>query len=82
MVDCYTIVGYDKDNDVYFVLDDGYTLSIEAELEAKQLVKLMEKSELCGENGEPIDWIEIYHDYGGDNEDVVWTSYLPDDEET
>lgn len=78
MLDTYTIVGYDKDNDVYEVLDDGYSLSLEAEIEARKLVLALSAGQLRRKNGEPLDWIEIYHDYGGEEETMVWTSY--DDE--
>lgn len=71
----YTIVGYDKDNDVYEVLDDGYLLSLEAEMEAKALAKRASAGELRQENGEPFDWIEIYYDYSGEDESMVWASW-------
>jgi hypothetical protein len=75
MLDTYTIVGYDKDNDVYEVLDDGYSLSIEAEIEARNFVSLMNEERLHRDNGEPFDWIEIYHDYNGEEETMVWASW-------
>lgn len=72
----YTVVGYDKDNDVY-VEYESYDLSAEAEYHAKQLKKLLDKGELRRENGEPIDWIEIVQ---SDNYDVVyWVSYEEDE---
>lgn len=71
----YTVVGYDKDNDVYVEYED-YDLSVEAEYHAKQLKKLLDKGELRRENGEPIDWIEVVQ---SDNYDVVyWASYEED----
>lgn len=75
MVGIYTIVGYDKDNDVYEILDDNFSLSLEAEIQAKKFVALMNDGKLCRDNGEPFDWIEIYHNYNGENETMVWASY-------
>ena len=71
----YTVVGYDKDNDIYVVLDDKYTLSIDAEIYAKELIPLLHSGQLRTENGEPIDWIEIYYDYNGKDEAMIWVSY-------
>ena len=76
MLDNYTIVAYDKDNDVYEVLDDGYSLSLEAEQKARELLPLLLADKLRrADNGEPFDWLEIYHDWGGEEETVVWASY-------
>ena len=75
MLDTYTIVGYDKDNDVYEVLDDDYSLSVEAEIEARKFVSMMNEGKLRRENGEPFDWIEVYHDYNGEEETIVWASW-------
>lgn len=75
MLDTYTIVGYDKDNDVYEVLDDDYSLSIEAEIEARKFVSLMNNGNLRRNNGESFDWVEIYHDYNGEEEAMVWASW-------
>lgn len=74
----YTIVGYDKDNDVYVVLDDEYILSLEAEMEARKFASLMKEGKLRRDNGEPFDWIEIYYDYGGEEETMVWASFYED----
>lgn len=71
----YTVVGYDKDNDIYVVLDDEYTLSIDAEIYAKELLPLLDKDQLRTKNGEPIDWIEIYYNYNCEDETMVWASY-------
>ena len=71
----YTIVGYDKDNDVYEVLDDNYLLSLEAEMEAKELAKQIKAGKLRREGGEPFDWIEIYFDWNGEDETMVWASW-------
>ena len=72
----YTLVGYDKDNDYYVEYGD-YDLSLDAEHDAKQLKKLLDKDELRRDNGEPIDWLEIVQT---DNYDVVyWSSYEEDE---
>lgn len=71
----YTIVGYDKDNDVYEVLDDDYLLSLEAEMEARELAKRASAGDLRRENGEPFDWIEIFYDYHGNQPTMVWASW-------
>jgi hypothetical protein len=71
----YTIIGYDKDNDVYEVLDSDYLLSLEAEMEAKEMAKRAEAGELRRANGEPFDWIEIYFDWNGEYETMVWASW-------
>lgn len=78
MLDTYTIVGYDKDNDVYEVLDDDYSLSLDAEIEAREFVSKMLNGQLRSKSGEPFDWIEIYYNYGGEEESMVWASF--DDE--
>lgn len=75
----FTIVGYDKDNDVYVVLDDEYILSLEAEMEARKLAALLGEGKLRRDNGEPFDWIEIYFDYGGEDETMVWASWCDDE---
>lgn len=59
----YTLVGYDKDNDTYIEYE-SYPSFEKAYDEAIELRKKIEKGELKNEeNGEPIDWIEIYKNY-------------------
>ncbi len=72
----YTVVGYDKDNDVYVEYGD-YHRQIEAEHHARELADLVYRDKLRRENGEPIDWIEIVQT---DDWDVVyWVSYEEDE---
>lgn len=59
----YTLVGYDKDNDTYIEYE-SYPSFGKVYDEAIELRKKIEKGELKNEeNGEPIDWIEIYKNY-------------------
>lgn len=69
----YKIFGYDKDNDVFveFGTDKKYNKAVSS---ATHLSELMEKGELKRDNGEPIDWIEVYQSEGP-NEKLVWASY-------
>lgn len=60
----YTIVGYDKDNDAYIEYGES-----PSRWGACQIASNLAKKIKCGElrredNGEPIDWIEVYEDYG------------------
>ena len=68
----YSLVGYDKDNDLYEVL---YSSTNYDELFEKTsvLIELCEKDKLFSSEGEPFDWLEILD---SNNYDVVyWTSY-------
>lgn len=72
----YTIVAYDKDNDVYVVLNDDNNMSVvEAKAEAERFLSLLNEGKLCRENGEPYDWIEVYYEYNKGNEAMVWASW-------
>ena len=70
----YTVVGYDKDNDVYKEYGE-YSSLLNACRRASELRNLIEGGELRRkDNGEPIDWIEIYENWNGPDEyriDVV-----------
>ena len=64
----YTVVGYDKDNDVYIVYAE-YSVERLAILKAKGLADQILRGELRRlDNDEPIDWIEIYEHYNMPNE--------------
>lgn len=64
----YTVVGYDKDNDVYIEYGEYSTLWF-AYQHANELSKMVENDELRRrDNGEPIDWIEIYENWNGPDE--------------
>lgn len=70
----YTIIGYDKDNDVFIEYGNFEVLHYAME-KAKELKKLLDKDELKRENGEPIDWVEVYWNYNGADEEMIWASY-------
>lgn len=56
----YTVVGYDKDNDAYIEYGE-YSVIQSAYMRAKELSEMIDHGELRRkDNGEPIDWIEIY----------------------
>lgn len=64
----YTVVGYDKDNDVYIEYGEYGSLWT-AYGRASELSKMVENGELKRkDNGEPIDWIEIYENWNGPDE--------------
>lgn len=71
----YSVIGYDKDNDVFICYGEHETLEQAIE-KAKNLFRLVEKDELRREdNGEPIDWIEVYWNWNKDDEKILWGSY-------
>lgn len=70
----YTIIGYDKDNDVFVEYGEFEVLHY-AMVKANELKKLLDKEELKRENGEPIDWIEVYWNYNKADEEMTWASY-------
>lgn len=66
----YTVVGYDKDNDVYAVCgrySDEYT----AFNEARRFSDMVNRGELHTANGEPVDWMEVYLNWNEPNEKRV-----------
>ena len=74
-IDGYSVIGYDKDNDVFISYGKCETLEYAIE-KAKNLFELVEKNELRREdNGEPIDWIEVYWNWNKDDEKILWGSY-------
>ena len=59
----YTVVGYDKDNDVYIEYGE-YSVIQFAYMRADELNGMIDRGELKRkDNGEPIDWIEIYENW-------------------
>lgn len=59
----YTVVGYDKDNDVYIEYGE-YSVIQFAYMRAEELNDMIERGELKRkDNGEPIDWVEIYENW-------------------
>lgn len=74
-IDKYSVIGYDKDNDVFICYGKYETLE-QAVCEAEKLFVLVQKGELEREdNGEPIDWIEVYWNWNKDDEQILWGSY-------
>ncbi len=76
--DKFTVVGYDKDGDVY-VPYNSFEKFEDAVENGKKLGKLVNEGKLLRDNGEPIDWIQIYQDWGTIDETVVWGSYLEEE---
>lgn len=69
----YTVVGYDKDNDVY-IKYATYSVEIFAYMKADELFSEVKRGDLRRkDNGEPIDWIIIYENYGDPDEKVIKT---------
>ena len=74
----YSIIGYDKDNDV-FVSYGQFEVLAKAMKKAKELEELLNAGELkriCSDGTEePIDWLEVYWNWNGDDEQIIWGSY-------
>ena len=70
----YTVVGYDKDNDVY-VEYGTYEKLGHARARMEELEPYLVRDELRRENGEPIDWLEIYQHWNWDGEEKICGSY-------
>lgn len=74
----YTVLGYDKDNDV-FCPYETFTDFKDAMDKAKEYTELLNRGELkrnCSDGTEePIDWIEIRWNYGETDEEIVWGSF-------
>lgn len=59
----YTVVGYDKDNDTYIEYGEYSVLQFACE-RADELNEMITRGELRRkDNGEPIDWIEVYENW-------------------
>lgn len=73
--DEYSVIGYDKDSDVFIHFCKCETLELAIE-KAKKLLKFIEKDELKREdNEESIDWIEVYWNWDKDDEKLLWRAY-------
>ena len=74
----YSVIGYDKDNDV-FICYGQFDMLTNAMDKAKELVELLNTNELkrvCSDGTEePIDWLEVYWDWNGEEERILWGSY-------
>lgn len=67
----YTVVGYDKDNDVSVIYGE-YSVIQFAKMRADELREKIERGELRRkDNGEPIDWIDIYENWDMPDERLV-----------
>lgn len=83
-IDGYSVIGYDKDNDV-FICYGKFEVLHDAVNRAKELAKQIANGALkrkCSDGSEePIDWIEIYCDWieiywnwNEDDERIIWGS--------
>lgn len=73
----FTIVGYDKDNDVY-VPYEKTIYKDKAIVVAKEYAVMIENGELRWpglDDGEPIDWVSVYQGWATDKEEKIWSSY-------
>ena len=74
----YTVVGYDKDNDVY-VEYGTYEKLCHARARMEELEPYLVRDELrreCSDGTlEPIDWLEIYQHWNWHGEELVAKSY-------
>ena len=74
----YELVGYDKDNDIYEVIESSEDLEY-LKLKGKDIAEIQKETDSFRVNGnrEPFDWFEIVQ---SDNYDVVyWVSYKEDE---
>lgn len=74
----YSVIGYDKNNDVFINYGEFEVLAKAVE-KAKELSKQIDCGELkrkCSDGTEePMDWIEVYWNWNGDDEEIIWGSY-------
>ena len=73
----YDLVGYDKDNDIYEVIEESEDLEY-LKLKGKDITEIQRDTDgfRMNGNGEPYDWFEIVQ---SDNYDVLyWESYKED----
>ena len=74
----FALVGYDKDNDIYGVIEVHEDLEY-LKLKGKDVAEIQKETDnfRVNGNGEPFDWFEIVQN---DNYDVVyWVSYEEDE---
>ena len=70
----FELVGYDKDNDIYEVIESSNDLEY-LKLKGNDVAEIQRETDSfrVNGNGEPFDWFEIVQ---SDNYDVVyWVSY-------
>ena len=71
----YSVIGYDKNNDVFIKLS-VYSEFNDAVEEAKRVTSLSNSGRFLKTlNGGQIDWIEVYHNYELPGEELMWASY-------
>lgn len=69
----YSIIGYDKDRDVYHVITQ-FESEKEAVSHAVYLLPLLKADKLRYSN-EPIDYLEVYRNWCDKGEELIWASY-------
>ena len=73
----YALVGYDKDNDVYEVIEEHDDLEY-LKLKGKDVAEIQKETDSFrrNDNGEPFDWFEIVNGNDTKYPDVYyWASY-------
>lgn len=75
----YAVIGYDKDNDIYTVIEAGIqdkkdAIQIGITNSVKMIVDVTRN-----EVGEPIDWISVYEGWDTESEKQIWCT--PDSQE-
>lgn len=74
----FSVIGYDKDNDVSLCYGKFEELNIAIDT-AKKLSLLVETDDLkriCSDRTEePLDWIEVYANWNEEGEQLMWASY-------
>lgn len=77
-MDSFSVIGYDKDYDVY-VCYGCFQKEEDAVSCARRLNGSLLEGKLfriCSDGTkEPIDWIEVYKNMDKENEQIVWRSY-------
>lgn len=74
----YSVIAYDKDNDV-FICYGKYIEESDAMKKARELKKIFDKGELkrtCSDGTEePMNWLEVYWNWNEDDERIIWSTY-------
>ena len=74
----YELVGYDKDNDIYEIIETSENLEY-LKTKGKEIVEIQKNTDSfhASDNKEPFDWFEIVQ---SDNYNVLyWVSYEEDE---
>lgn len=68
---CYTIYAYDKDNDVYEMLEENVREEVLDKI-LTYYTKQLKQDKLCSRfNNEPFDWLEIERQMSDKTENIV-----------